>query len=132
MIKTQDRDLCNGCGACYNACPKKCISMEPDSEGFLYPVIDEQECINCNKCESVCQIYHSRDVKVTYDEPLVYACHNNIPQDRIESSSGGIAHVLAKYIIEKGGVVYGAAYDENMYVSHHKIEADIDCDRIRK
>ena len=36
--------LCCGCTACYAVCPKSAIAMLEDSEGFDYPVIDEEKC----------------------------------------------------------------------------------------
>ena len=35
-------------------CPVQCITMQADARGFLYPVIDAQKCLHCNKCQSVC------------------------------------------------------------------------------
>lgn len=55
-----DRNNCCGCGACYSACFTShammdgAISMEPDEEGFLYPIIDAAKCVRCFKCISVC------------------------------------------------------------------------------
>lgn len=50
----QNRENCCGCSACYSICPKHAIKMEPDEEGFLYPLIDAEKCVNCRKCISVC------------------------------------------------------------------------------
>lgn len=49
-----DKRLCCGCGGCYSICPAGAIQMEPDTEGFLYPVIDKEKCILCHKCLKVC------------------------------------------------------------------------------
>ena len=49
-----DKKKCCGCSACVNICPKKCIDMVSDQEGFLYPVIDKSRCIGCGLCEKVC------------------------------------------------------------------------------
>lgn len=56
MIKIQDKRDCCGCAACAQRCPKHCISMKEDCEGFLYPVVDESICIGCGVCEKVCPI----------------------------------------------------------------------------
>ena len=50
----RDRSECCGCTACEFACPKGAISMEPDEEGFLYPVVDAARCIRCGRCERAC------------------------------------------------------------------------------
>ena len=53
-INELDKKLCTGCGACFNICPKKAITMEKNSEGFLEPVIDKSKCVNCGLCKKVC------------------------------------------------------------------------------
>lgn len=50
----RDRSECCGCTACAAVCPRGAIAMEPDEEGFLYPVIDISSCIRCCKCEEAC------------------------------------------------------------------------------
>ena len=47
---------CCGCTACYAICPKNAISMQPDEEGFDYPVVDAEKCIECFACSKVCPI----------------------------------------------------------------------------
>lgn len=107
---------CCGCSACMQACPKDCISMQQDSEGFLQPIIDHDACIHCNKCEKVCPInnkHHTHGVTQAFA-----ACHkdNNI---RSASSSGGVFTALAELTIKQGGVVFGAAFsDDFSHVQH--------------
>ena len=54
MVNIQNKTRCSGCEACYNICPKNAIKMKPDSEGFLYPLINKEKCINCGLCDKVC------------------------------------------------------------------------------
>ena len=56
MIEIKDKKDCVGCTACAGICPKKCIQMKPDEEGFLYPVVDKSRCVECNDCNTVCPI----------------------------------------------------------------------------
>ena len=49
-----DKSSCCGCGLCALKCPLKAVAMKPDEEGFLYPVIDEEKCVNCKTCIKVC------------------------------------------------------------------------------
>ena len=113
MIKIQDKTLCCGCSACAMKCPKHCITMQADSEGFLYPVVNEAECIDCGLCEKVCHELHPYDER----KPLnVYAAINKDEQVRMNSSSGGMFYLLAEKTISEGGVVFGARFDEDWQV----------------
>ena len=112
---------CVGCGACANTCPKNCLNMIADKDGFLHPEIQKNNCTNCGACERVCPIIN----KKTKDEESipVYAVYSKNDNVRISSSSGGLFYTVAKYIIENGGIVYGAALDENLYLSHKGVDS---------
>ena len=45
---------CTGCQACRVACPTNAITMQENEKGNIYPAVDEQKCINCNKCARIC------------------------------------------------------------------------------
>lgn len=119
MIKITDKSRCCGCNACIQRCPKRCIAMREDEEGFQYPVIDETVCIDCGACEKVCPaINQGKESK-----PIaVYAAKNADEDIRRKSSSGGIFTALAEQTIKKGGVVFGARFDENWEVMHDYAE----------
>lgn len=114
-------ECCTGCGACANICPKGCIHMEADAEGFLYPRIDETLCISCNRCSTVCPIL-SRSSETPLDAPKAYAAHNLDENIVGSSSSGGVFTALAQNVLAEGGVVYGAAFRENFSVAHCRAE----------
>jgi len=120
MIKIKDKTKCCGCFACMNACPKNCIRMESDSEGFLYPKVEESKCINCHLCEKVCPILNPKEEKPF--EQKGYVVQNRNEQELKESTSGGFFTPVAKYVIEHGGIVFGAAFDENLKVVHIGID----------
>lgn len=115
MIDIQDKTNCCGCSACVQRCPKHCISLREDNEGFLYPKVNEEVCIGCGLCEKVCPIINQAN-KI---EPLrVLAAKNTNDEERMNSSSGGVFLPLAREVIAKGGVVFGAVYDEHWEVHH--------------
>lgn len=128
MIKIKNTYNCCGCEACSQKCPRQCISMKEDGEGFLYPIVDLENCIDCGLCEKVCPCLNEKESK----EPLIsYAAVNIHDEVRNESSSGGVFTALSISIISEGGVVFGAKYDENWCVMHHFAETVDDCRAFR-
>lgn len=128
MIDLKNKTECCGCHACFNACPSGAITMIEDEKGFKYPVIDKTKCINCGLCEKVCPI---KDNSKVDNKPVAYACFNKDNDIRKNSSSGGVFTLLATYIINKGGVVFGASFDENFDVKHIKVENIEDLEKLR-
>ena len=120
MLLENKTNLCSGCGACSCACPKQCISMQTDHEGFLYPIIDHSVCVSCGRCEHVCPVLNQPAVSA---ETSSYAVISNYEQVRAKSSSGGVFSLLADYVLAKGGKVYGAAYNESFAVEHICIDS---------
>ena len=94
--------------------------MEPDALGFLYPKVDESRCVDCGLCEKVCQFNDSYDCSLNLPQPIVYAArHKNI--DEVMRSRSGAAFVaISDYILEQGGVVYGAGYKDHFRVVHKR------------
>ena len=115
MIEIKDKKDCCGCGACMQRCPKKCISLEEDNEGFLYAKADASLCINCGLCDKVCPLLNPKE-KIQPKEVLAVKSRNE--EERLKSSSGGVFIALAREIIAKGGVVFGAVFDKNWEVHH--------------
>ena len=120
MINITEKHLCCGCSACVQICPKHCISLSEDEEGFLYPEVSLEQCIDCGLCEKVCPMI-SRPAPI---EPLkTLAVKNRNEEERMKSSSGGVFIALARRVIEKGGVVFGAVFDEDWEVKHTYAES---------
>ncbi|MDO5397158.1 MAG: Coenzyme F420 hydrogenase/dehydrogenase, beta subunit C-terminal domain [bacterium] len=115
MIKIKDKSQCCGCGSCMSSCPKQCIRMKTDSEGFAYPEVDTGQCISCGKCIKVCPI-KNRDENNKVQK--VYAVKNKNEKTRSTSSSGGTFFELAKYVIENGGTVFGCAMSKELVAQH--------------
>ena len=113
MIKKTD---CTGCGACVCACAAKCLLMKSDSEGFYYPYMGDKNCIDCGKCLSVCPV-KSKPKTDGYARRVFIVQHKN---DRIrrESTSGGAFTAIAEYVINNGGIVFGAGMDKDFRVCH--------------
>lgn len=114
-------DACVGCGACANICPKHCITMRINEEGFLYPHVDEAFCIECKNCQLVCPVlnqYVCSDIATRAF--AAYVCDD---ETRFQSTSGGIFTLLSKWVINQRGIVYGAAYDGDFKVIHMRCDS---------
>lgn len=119
MIHIEDKKQCCGCNACVQRCPKQCIMIQEDEEGFLYPIVDKKACIDCGLCENVCPVLNQGEER----KPLeVYAAFNKNEEIRMQSSSGGIFTALAEQIIHEGGVVFGARFNEDWKIIHDYTE----------
>lgn len=115
MIEILSKQDCCGCFACSQICPQCCITMCEDDEGFCYPKINKDVCVNCHLCEKVCPIIRQEKTR----NPLrIYAAKNINEEIRMQSSSGGVFTVLAEKIIDEGGIVFGAKFNENWEVVH--------------
>lgn len=119
MIDIVDKKDCTGCWGCVNICPKLCITMKIDKEGFDYPIVNESDCIKCKKCINTCPVLHKQEKE---NKPVAYACFNKDEEIRKESSSGGVFTLLARNIIEDNGVVFGARFNASFDVEHNYIE----------
>ncbi len=118
MNKIQLCDIysCTQCRACEQVCPKHCISFVEGKDGFEFPHIDTDLCIECGACVKSC---HQLSLTKEKNQPLyAYAAWSNDEQVRTTSSSGGVFSEIARYVFEKNGVVAGAVMDEDLKVRH--------------
>lgn len=126
-IKKED---CCGCSACEQGCPRGCIEMVFDEEGFQYPRVNKAQCINCGICESVCPI-SSKEKKNKTTPEKIYIAYANNEVIRMSSSSGGIFTLLAEKCIEENGAVCGAAFSDSFDVCHMIVEKREDIEKLQ-
>ncbi|MBO4707555.1 MAG: Coenzyme F420 hydrogenase/dehydrogenase, beta subunit C-terminal domain [Elusimicrobiaceae bacterium] len=129
MIQIIGKEKCCGCGACVQICPKNAITMRADNEGFLYPVIDDKKCIKCGLCLKICPILNNQKQDF---RPKVYVAKNKNTEVLKKSSSGGMFSILADYVLEQNGVVFGAAFNKNWEVYHRFIDKKEDLNILRR
>lgn len=119
MIVVNEKNKCCGCGACFNICPQKAITMRRDEKGFEYPFVDMSKCIDCHLCENVCDFSNRHNVGNEIRES--YALQHKSNEVIKSSSSGGAFTAFSDLILERGGVVYGAAFSESdFWVVHQR------------
>ncbi len=120
MMTIDKKSECCGCGACRSICPVNAITMYPDEEGFLYPQIDTERCIGCGKCDQVCPVKNEQD---ELQHPITaYAARTKNRSARQTASSGGVFAEIAAHVLERGGIVFGAAFDERCHVRHISVD----------
>jgi Pyruvate/2-oxoacid:ferredoxin oxidoreductase delta subunit len=120
MIK--EINNCCGCGICVYVCPSNCIKFEANEEGFLMPQLDKSFCTNCHLCMKVCPCIFQSAINDRIYPAKVYAAWYKDPDIRKKSSSGGFFSAISKVILDRGGIVVGAALDENLCCKHVLVE----------
>lgn len=125
------KDKCTGCGACVNICPKDCVELRYDSEGFLMPQVEIEKCIGCGMCERSCQVFDDVQLR-PHSDFTAYAGWTTNEQLRLSSSSGGFFSLLAQQVLDRGGVVFGAAYNYDLKRLEHSSTQRCDLSAMRK
>lgn len=132
MIRISDISDCCGCTACMAVCPYDAISMRPDSLGFKYPSVDVGRCVDCGLCEKVCD-FSRKDRQTVHPEEGVraYAARHKDVSVLSASQSGGVFTAVSDIILQRGGVIYGAAFNSDYSVSHGRAATSEERDRFR-
>ncbi len=117
-----ENKMCCSCGLCVAKCPRNAISMKLDDYGFLRPAVDATLCIGCHLCEAFCKKHEPAE----NHDILCYEGFAKEEAVRKESSSGGIAYVISRYVIRQGGVVYGVSSDEKLEAIYTRVEEESD------
>ncbi len=123
MISITDKEKCCGCNACGDVCPQSAITFITDIEGFWYPKIDRNLCINCGLCEKICPVINIENLKKNDAEKPIKsfaAIHKNM-RIRWDSTSGGAYTALAEGMLEQGGYISGAVYNDGFTGVHNYV-----------
>lgn len=131
MIKINEEKNCVGCTACYNVCFKNAISMQPDKNGYVYPIVTKELCVDCGFCEEVCPILQFKADNNTCNKGC-FAAWNTDEKVRDSSTSGGVFSVLAQYFFDNNGYVVGAKLGKNNKIEHIIIDSSESLCQLRK
>lgn len=107
---------CTNCKSCMAACNHGAINFVVDDCGFSSPFIDEKKCVQCGLCEQSCPILSPFEKKK--EKPCVYALYSKDKENLLSSSSGGVFFELAKFVIRKGGCVFGVVCNNGDFIYH--------------
>lgn len=119
---------CTGCTACFAVCPTGAIKMSADDHGFYRPVVQDDLCVNCNRCNKVCPQLKNRAVSSSSE---AYACYAKEKKEQLNSASGGIFSLLAENVLNQGGIIYGAGFDDSFAVKHFSADNSDELYRLR-
>ena len=130
MNEICQQEKCTGCSACAETCPKDCIAMIPDGEGFFRPSVEESICVSCGLCQKVCPV--NNPIRDDGKEPDAFAVRHRNAEIRKDSSSGGAFSALAMQTLAKGGAVIGAGFDKAYMVIHKVCFHESELDELRR
>jgi len=130
-LNLKRKEDCCGCRSCEQICPRQCISMQEDFEGFRYPVVDEDKCIHCGLCVSRCPMENFPALDDRLKNKIVYAARLKDDNALLRSSSGGMFTAIACSILKDNGAVFGCALDENFVARHICVENEAELDKLR-
>lgn len=119
VLFTENKDCC-GCSACHTICPKQAIQMKEDFKGYLYPMINSALCVECGLCTNVCPLKHESGEE--YFDKKAFGVKNKNKNERLRSSSGSVFIEAAKYVLGKGGVIYGVKMSSDLNVQFGRAE----------
>ena len=101
MIDISNKEDCCGCNACGDICAHSAISFKTDHEGFWYPEVDKDKCVDCGLCEKVCPVIQPARNVIRYEVPIVYAAYTKDEEIRLDSTSGGLHSMFAQLFYAK-------------------------------
>ena len=131
MIEINNPQDCCGCTACASVCAHDAIKMTPDALGFLYPTVDKEKCVDCGLCEKICAFNDDYDRSMNLPSPDVYGVRHKDMGEVMKSRSGAVFVAISDYVLEHGGVVYGAGFESHFRVVHKRATTKEERDEFR-
>lgn len=117
-LESHNKSLCSGCTACASICPHKAISMQEDSEGFLFPTIDKDTCVDCGLCQKACPIANDKQSNKGETQKS-YIAITDQQKFFLNSATIGVCTISARNFIQAGGKVFGVKLEEKQWKAYH-------------
>ena len=133
QIQLCKHEHCTGCMACKQICSQNAIGCI-NIDGFTYPQINTEKCVECGLCMKTCPVLNISGCKgnTHEQETSCLAVYNKVDELRMKSSSGGSFSTMAEKILSEGGIVYGAAWNNQMNLIHCCADNVHDLDKLRR
>lgn len=128
---TKEKSDCCGCTACASICAHDAIVMKPDGMGFLYPEVNKDKCMECGLCVKACAFNADYDKSLNLSMPIVYGARHKDMAEVMKSRSGAAFVAISDYVLDNGGVVYGAGYTDHFRVVHKRATTKSERDEFR-
>lgn len=122
------RNKCTGCGACVNSCTHSAVTLQPDPCGYMYPIINQDACVDCGLCQMSCPSVKLQTLRYPL-QSLAVTCKTE--EETLSCASGGAATLLSGTIIKSGGVVYGCDGTDIRNVHHVRIDTIEGLERLK-
>lgn len=132
MIQIDKKENCCGCNACGDICSKQAIVFVTDEEGFWYPKVDTQKCVDCGLCEKVCPMLQAdKQKKNDFQTPICFAAQNKNLESLFNSTSGSAFAAFAEKVYKDGGYVGGAVFNDDFSVRQFISSNKADLEQLR-
>ena len=116
MIQLPSKENCCGCMGCGDICPKGAIKAVKDENGFTYPEVNAELCVDCGLCMKKCSFVNKTGAEK--EVTAVWAYRVKDKNVLSESTSGGAFTALSDKVLAEGGSVAACVMGDDFTACH--------------